>query len=221
MPPLSRPDGRSTATRARILNAAGELFADKGYGDTTVRDICARARVNLASVNYHFRGKEKLLAEVARHGFETMHAKYAVDHKLAGLTDPNRRLRQFIWNMLAPRHDPELPGWFPDFMARNFQFAHAHVRPLMLRHKAAALAVLTDIVTGLMDASRDGYIVRLAAASVMGVVFYHMRPHPEPGGRFPEVKGPRDLERFIDSVYAFALGGIAGLRHPELRSSPS
>jgi TetR/AcrR family transcriptional regulator, regulator of cefoperazone and chloramphenicol sensitivity len=221
MPTRTRPAGRSAATRGRILNAAGELFAEKGYGDTTVRDICARARVNLASVNYHFRGKENLLAEVARHGFESRHAKYAVDHKLAGLTDPGRRLRQFIWNMIAPRHDPDLPGWFPDFMARNFQFAHAHVRPLMLRHKTAAQAVLADIVAELMAAPRDGYAVRIAAAGVMGVVFNYMRPHTEAEGRFPEVKSPRDLERFIDHVYAFALGGIASLRQLEKRSTPS
>ncbi|WP_435010655.1 CerR family C-terminal domain-containing protein [Tundrisphaera lichenicola] len=47
-------------TKARLLDAAGEEFAEKGFEGATVRSICDRARVNLASVNYHFGDKELL-----------------------------------------------------------------------------------------------------------------------------------------------------------------
>lgn len=47
-------------TKARLLEAAGEEFAEKGYEGATVRAICDRARVNLAAVNYHFGDKEQL-----------------------------------------------------------------------------------------------------------------------------------------------------------------
>ena len=47
-------------TRERILQAAGEAFAAAGYRTTTVRDICQKADVNLASVNYHFGDKQRL-----------------------------------------------------------------------------------------------------------------------------------------------------------------
>jgi len=47
-------------TKARLLEAAGQEFAEKGYEGATVRAICDRARVNLAAVNYHFGDKEML-----------------------------------------------------------------------------------------------------------------------------------------------------------------
>jgi len=53
------PD-RAADTRARILEAARELFARRGFDGTSVRDITAAADVNLAAVRYHFQGKEPL-----------------------------------------------------------------------------------------------------------------------------------------------------------------
>ena len=54
---------RITPGRA-ILNAAERLYADRGFGDVTLRDIVAEAGVNLAAVNYHFGSKDELIAEL-------------------------------------------------------------------------------------------------------------------------------------------------------------
>jgi AcrR family transcriptional regulator len=47
-------------TKDRLLDAAGQEFAEKGFEGATVRAICDRAHVNLAAVNYHFGDKEML-----------------------------------------------------------------------------------------------------------------------------------------------------------------
>ncbi len=51
-------------TRTAILNAAERLYADRGFGEVTLRDIVAAAGVNLAAVNYHFGSKDELIAEL-------------------------------------------------------------------------------------------------------------------------------------------------------------
>jgi len=51
-------------TRDRILSAAEALFMKDGYAATSLRMITARAKVNLAAVNYHFGSKEALIREV-------------------------------------------------------------------------------------------------------------------------------------------------------------
>ncbi|HLP98200.1 MAG TPA: CerR family C-terminal domain-containing protein [Sideroxyarcus sp.] len=48
------------STRDRLLVAAREVFAEQGFKGATVREICRRAEVNVAAVNYHFNGKEAL-----------------------------------------------------------------------------------------------------------------------------------------------------------------
>src|SRR3954451_21110307 len=54
----------SDQTRTSILAAAERLYADRGFGDVTLRDIVAEANVNLAAVNYHFGSKDELIAEL-------------------------------------------------------------------------------------------------------------------------------------------------------------
>ncbi len=53
-------------TREQILSAAWDLFAERGFEDVSVRDITQAAGVNLASVSYHFGGKEGLIQETVK-----------------------------------------------------------------------------------------------------------------------------------------------------------
>src|ERR1051325_12222859 len=51
-------------TQSRILDVAEEMFAEQGLDRVSIRDITRKARVNLASINYHFVSKEDLIAAV-------------------------------------------------------------------------------------------------------------------------------------------------------------
>lgn len=53
----------------KVLTVARELFAENGFRDTTVRMICNQAGVNVASVNYYFRSKEKLYEAIFKDAF--------------------------------------------------------------------------------------------------------------------------------------------------------
>lgn len=55
---------RNAAVRERIIAAAEELFADRGFDATSLRDITEVAKANVASVNYHFGSKEQLVRQV-------------------------------------------------------------------------------------------------------------------------------------------------------------
>ncbi len=52
---------RCPSTKDRILDAAERLFAEYGLSETSLRQITARAGVNLAAVNYHFHSKDALI----------------------------------------------------------------------------------------------------------------------------------------------------------------
>jgi len=61
----NKTDGDST--RERILEAAEEVFAEKGFNQATVREILKRAEVgNIAAINYHFGDKERLYVETVK-----------------------------------------------------------------------------------------------------------------------------------------------------------
>ena len=52
--------------RARLIDAAIKLFAEKGYEGTSVRDLATAAGVNVAAVSYHFGSKDELYHEALR-----------------------------------------------------------------------------------------------------------------------------------------------------------
>jgi AcrR family transcriptional regulator len=62
-------------TKRRILDAAESLMGDKGFNATSMRDITAAAKVNLASINYHFGSKEALLASVLERRLQPINEK--------------------------------------------------------------------------------------------------------------------------------------------------
>lgn len=65
LPSASSPDsGSGGATRTALLDAAEQLFAKRGIDNTSVRQIVAKAKVNLGAVNYHFGSKDRLAFEV-------------------------------------------------------------------------------------------------------------------------------------------------------------
>lgn len=65
--------------RDRLLDAAEKLFSEHGFADTSVRDITAEANCNIAAVNYHFGGKDKLYIEMFRRHMERVFARHKVN----------------------------------------------------------------------------------------------------------------------------------------------
>lgn len=62
------PAADARSTRERILDAAEQVFAEKGLGAAPVRDIAARVGLNPASLYNHFAGKEELYEAVLERG---------------------------------------------------------------------------------------------------------------------------------------------------------
>ncbi|MBN1435945.1 MAG: CerR family C-terminal domain-containing protein [Sedimentisphaerales bacterium] len=86
--------------RNKLLAAAAEVFAEKGYRNTTVAEICKQARSNIAAVNYHFGTKDTLYAEVWRRAFEQALRVYPPDGGLPDDAPAEQRLAALIESTL-------------------------------------------------------------------------------------------------------------------------
>jgi AcrR family transcriptional regulator len=63
------------ATRTRLLDAAERCFADAGFEGASLRDITARAKVNLAAAHYHFGSKDELFLAVVERRLAPLNAE--------------------------------------------------------------------------------------------------------------------------------------------------
>jgi AcrR family transcriptional regulator len=76
-------------TQQRLLDAAEILFADKGFDAVSVRDIAGAAGVNVAAVNYHFGGKERLYRTVLTRLIRAKRDRYQAALRVALVTAPD------------------------------------------------------------------------------------------------------------------------------------
>lgn len=90
-----REDGKET--RGKLLNAACEVFAQKGYREAKVADICKRAGANVAAVNYYFGDKASLYKEAWYHALENIEESTFSEPTAAS---PRDRLRKYIQTLM-------------------------------------------------------------------------------------------------------------------------
>jgi AcrR family transcriptional regulator len=74
----------------RILAAAGELFLEKGYTNTTMRDICQGAQLSTGAVYFYFKGKDAIYTGICEESFRVLMDLFKAI--LEGVDDPLERL---------------------------------------------------------------------------------------------------------------------------------
>jgi len=123
-------------TRERIVAAAAECFAERGFRAASTREIAARAGANQGLITYHFKSKDELWKAAADRLFGELRAQLAERLSPALETaDPRERTREIIREFVrfaaehpehfgfmldAGQHDDERMAWLVD----------THVRPL-------------------------------------------------------------------------------------------
>jgi len=103
-----RSDTRET--RRRILWAASEVFAEKGFWEATSADICMKANANSAAVNYHFGSKENLYIEAWKHSFEWAQNTHPLDGDISPEAPASERLHAAIRSIIQRLTDPQARG---------------------------------------------------------------------------------------------------------------
>ena len=103
-------------TVQRLLEAAGQVFAERGFAAATVRDICERAGANVAAINYHFRDKLGLYQAVFRHAVTC--GGSVVDAPDTSGT-PAERLHAWTSSFLSDLVAKDNAGWPSRLMARE------------------------------------------------------------------------------------------------------
>ncbi|MGA2439928.1 MAG: CerR family C-terminal domain-containing protein [Tepidisphaeraceae bacterium] len=200
----------SVETRGRLLDAAGEVFALKGFADATIREICGKAQANIAAVNYHFGDKQKLYAAVFAHlRLQADEGAGPPDGAVGGSAED--RLRGFIRQFLKGLLGPGRPSWSGRLMAREmseptgvFQsFVEDHIRP----REAILQAIIREIVGELPPR-----VIAKCSVSVVGQMMHYHFARPVLKGLSPIYADlDQHVEELADHVTRFSLGGLRAI----------
>lgn len=205
-------------TRLRLLRAAGEIFAEQGFRNATVRDICEKAGANVAAVNYHFRDKSGLYAAVVTHYFAAAWDKHPPDGGMPPTAPPEQRLEVFIRSWLWRMMDDGAPAWYGRLMAREMAeptpavteaIVESHIRP----HSQLLQKIIAQL---LPDA--EPHEVAMTAMSVAGqcLFYFHCRDMIHRLGRSLgfSPNDPDQIARHITEFSMRAMGLKSATKQP-------
>jgi AcrR family transcriptional regulator len=205
-------------TRERLLRAGGEIFAEQGFRSATVREISRRANVNVAAVNYHFRGKEGLYSSVLRYTLDSAIKKYPLELGLKAGATPEEALRAFIRLLLSRVLDDGRPAWHGKLMAREFIEPTAALDQMIEEAIQPLYQGLSAILRQLMGPEAEDDEVRMSLMSIVGQCIYYFHVRPVVEKIYQREFGPKDLEQLSEHVTRFSLGGIEALRRYKQRA---
>lgn len=209
-PPDPIPDpSAAEGTRERLIQAAGELFAERGFRGASVREICARAGANVAAVNYHFGGKEALYRRVLLGSHQMLRDAEPIP-RLEDAPTPEAALHAWIRYVLRfvllRRRAHSYAG---QLVARELQEPTEALGELVQLVMKPVRVELERILAALLGIADEPRLRGRLANFLLGLCVFHEfgRPVLERFGHPP----PRDeagVEALAEELARFALGGV-------------
>lgn len=164
-------------TRERVLSAAGPVFAAKGFKDATVREICQRAGVNIAAVNYHFGDKQRLYIETVKRAHQARAEQVPLPTWPAG-SPAERKLYDFIRTLLVRVLDDPAGEWHGALMLREMAQPSGACVELVRDYIRPHFELLLSILDELLPASTASSDRHLVAFSIVGQCLHYRVAQP-------------------------------------------
>ncbi|MEO3787948.1 TetR/AcrR family transcriptional regulator [Actinocorallia sp. B10E7] len=187
--------GARRGRREQLLEVAVELFATKGYAETTMRDIAEATGILAGSIYHHFSSKEAMLDEILRGFLIPLHERFAAVEREGG--DPRETLSELIRISFARIHDSTHAVAVYQNESGNLlhQEAFAYVGDYSARVEQIWLRVLTAGQES--GAVRADFDVKLAYLFIRDAIWSAVRWY-RPGGQLrPETVA----DQYLDLLY--------------------
>ena len=203
--------GREDETRARLLDAAGEIFSCKGFHAATVREITKTARANVAAIHYHFGSKDRLYLAVLEHAHAEAMRLYPPELGLPPDATPETRLYAYVRALLLRLTEKNRHAWLSRLMAREMADPTPQLAGVVERCLAPANAVLRAIVADILGPGADAVAVARCAQSVVGQCRHFVIDRPVIARLYPDnASGLGDVDALAAHVARFSLAALRG-----------
>lgn len=207
--PIEAGEVNIAETRRQLLEAAGAVFAEVGFRDATVREICRRAEANIAAVNYHFGDKEQLYMAVLRDCQARAIEKYPLMLDVSPNAAPEKRLRAFVESLLRRIFDSGPTAWHSKLMMREMIDPTAALDVLVEEKIRPMAEQLRQIVAEILDCPAEDERARLCSFSVVSQCVFYSHCRPLITRLFPQKQpDPPDIAALAEHITHFSLAGL-------------
>ncbi len=205
---MKTPRECSKRTCRNLLAAAVDVFAEKGYRDATVAEICSLAKANIAAVNYHFRDKETLYREAWRYAFSESIKAHPPDAGVGDASPPEERLGGQITALLqriSDRKNKEFLIVLKE-MTNPTGLLHEIMREMLLPLQKRMEATIRE----LLGPHASDMQVKFCEVSIISQCVNPMVLKKKNDRNAPP--GIKNVKAYADHVVKFSLAGIQKIK---------
>ncbi len=195
-------------TRTALIQAATAVFEEAGFRSATVRDICHRARANVAAVNYHFGDKETLYLEVLRHVSRTADARHPLPPAQAD-AGPEGRLEEFVHNFLLRLLDAGTDAAGSKLVSREMVNPSGVFATVVAEQFQPIADEVRSIVTPLLGRQASETAIRHCGISIVSQCLFYHQCRDVVAALFPDLDlSPAGIREVARHIVRFSLAGI-------------
>lgn len=230
--PAETPPEAHAATRQALLSAAADVFAECGFRNATIRDICRRAGANVAAINYHFGDKAGLYSEVLAEQSRVVRERFPARPAGAESLSPEQQLAAFVRTFLQRVLSPDVHARHGRIMTREMVDPTDALDRLVKEAIRPDAERLMAIMRAMLGPDLPASTIRLCGMSVVGQILFYCHCQPVIRRLFPDL--PADASRVDELAEHITRFSLAALKHyplapadgrttrlPRKRSSPA
>lgn len=200
-------------TKTRLIEAAGVIFADKGFDAAGVREICQEAKANVAAVKYYFGDKRKLYKAVLQHvhACKDNLALQMAEEQLK-TQPPLIQLKFYILEMVREHLASQKPAWHLEIMLWEMTRQTAEGREVIELQLRPMATLLKNIIRQLVGDEVSEETVWKSGFSIVGqVLFYHVHQAIARQLAGDAIYEELTVDQIAEHIYQFSIAGLAAV----------
>jgi AcrR family transcriptional regulator len=211
----------SLSTKERIFEIAGPVFAEKGFQATTVRELCVKANVNVASINYYFGDKQNLYTELVRHAQQKCEAQHPLP-TWTSETPAEQRLFELVRTLLLQLSVSETAPWEVQLLMREVLYPTHGGSQVADEYFSSFFKILLESIESLSPTELGYEQLAAYGISVLSQCLIYRYGYQTLSQIAPSSLGENgkpDVERLAKQISEFSLAAIRGARLKSLTPS--
>jgi len=205
-----KTNAASADTRQRLIDAAAVLFADGGFENVTVREICKASNANVAAINYHFGDKAGLYRAVMTRAIDVMLETNELSQRAGEGLSPEDQLRGFVRVFMHRLTGDSPTSWVHRLMAREMEHPTEALELVINQVMKPRLVYLSGIAAAIMQVPpADMRVLRCIGSLQMQCLVMARKPPAVVEKTFGP--GAHDIEAIIHHISEFSIGGMRAI----------
>jgi AcrR family transcriptional regulator len=196
-------------TIARLIEAAGIVFGEKGYDRTMVKDIADQAQVSPSAVNYHFKGKDNLYYQALNKAVHELFIMPDINAIVTQACLPEEKLKQILALHILALLTTSPDSWSIKLIFREMAMPTQISYDLLGKEVKPLIMTLRQVVAQIMNLPEDHLTVTHGLLFILSQIPFIFQHKSALEAMTPDLKITPDwITGYVENISTACIAGL-------------